>query len=181
MTQREGIGYTSIMHAYAHTVSQWKKMLQNVARWLDKAEAHAKSKSFDPNVLLQMRLAPDQYPLVRQIQAACDGAKFGAARLSGKEAPSHPDTEQTLEEIRARLGKVVAYLETFSAKDFEGAGERKVLLPFLEGKHMVGDDYLVEMVVPNLFFHLTTTYAILRHAGVDLGKRDFLGSLNVQG
>lgn len=169
------------MHAYAHTVAQWKKMLQNVERWLDKAEEHAKKKNFEPSVLLQMRLAPDQYPLVRQIQAACDAAKFGAARLSGKEAPSHPDTEQSFPEIRARLAKVVAYLDGFTAKDFEGAGERKIVLPFLEGKHLLGDDYLVEMVVPNLFFHLTTTYAILRHAGVDLGKRDFIGGLTLQG
>ncbi len=168
------------MHAYAHTVSQWKKMLQNVERWLDKAEEHAKKKSFDPQVYLGLRLAPDQYPLVRQIQAACDAAKFGAARLSGKEAPSHPDTEQTLPEIRERLKKTIAFLETFSAKDFEGAGERKIVLPWLEGKHLVGDDYLVEMVVPNLFFHLTTTYAILRHAGVDLGKRDYIGNLTLK-
>lgn len=168
------------MHAYAHTVSQWKKMLQNVERWLDKAEEHAKKKSFDSQVYLGLRLAPDQYPLIRQIQAACDAAKFGAARLAGKEAPSHPDTEQTLSEIRARLAKTIAFLETFSAKDFEGAGDRKIALPFLEGKHLVGDDYLVEMVVPNLFFHLTTTYAILRHAGVDLGKRDYIGNLTLK-
>jgi hypothetical protein len=168
------------MHAYAHTVTQWKKMLENVGRWIDKAEAHAKAKSFDAQVLLGMRLAPDQHPLVRQIQASCDGAKFGAARLAGKDPPSHPDTEQTIAEIRQRIQKTVAYLETFSAKDFEGAGERKVTLPWLEGKHMVGDDYLVEMVVPNLMFHLTTTYAILRHAGVDLGKRDYLGALTIR-
>lgn len=169
------------MHAYAHTVSQWKKMLQNVEKWLDKAEEHAKKKSFDPQVFLGLRLAPDQYPLVRQIQASCDAAKFGAARLAGKEAPSHPDTEQTLPEIRERLAKTIAYLETFTEKDFAGAGEREIKLPWFEGKHLTGDDYLVELVVPNMFFHLTTAYGILRHAGVDLGKRDYIGGLTLKG
>ncbi len=162
------------------SVLQQKKMLKGLAGWLDKGIAHAKAKSFDPAVLLAARLAPDQYPLLRQVQSSCDNAKFAAARLVGKEAPKHPDTEQTMDEIQARIRTCVAYLDTFKASDFEGAESRAVMLPFLEGKVIQGGDYLVEMALPNFYFHVTTAYAILRHSGVDLGKMDFIGSLNVR-
>jgi hypothetical protein len=162
------------------SVVESKKMLKNLGAWLDKGVEHAKAKSFDPNVLLGLRLAPDQYPLLRQIQASCDNAKFLAARLSGKEAPKHPDTEQTVDECRARINACVSHLETYRAADFDGAETRVVTLPFMEGKVISGSDYLVEMAMPNLFFHLTTAYAILRHGGVSLGKFDFLGSVNVR-
>jgi hypothetical protein len=162
------------------SVLEQKKMLNNLDGWLDKSVAHAKAKSFDPNVLLGQRLAPDQYPLVRQIQSSCDNAKFTAARLSGKDAPKHPDTEQTIDEARARIRAVVTYLDTYKAADFAGAETRAVELPFLEGKVISGSDYLLEMALPNFFFHVTTAYAILRHNGVPLGKHDYIGSMNVR-
>jgi hypothetical protein len=169
------------MSLYDPCIPQARKLLGNLERWLDKAEAFAKAKNFDPNVLLTMRLAPDQYPLVRQIQAACDQAKFAPARLTGKQAPSHPDTEQTIDELRQRIRAVSGWLESFGEKDFDGADTRTVELPFLEGKTLLGRDYYFEMAQPNFYFHLVTAYAILRHAGVELGKRDFVGSLRLQG
>jgi uncharacterized protein len=161
-------------------ITECRKMLSNLDGWLHKAEAHAKTKSFDPNVLVTARLTPDQYPLVRQVQSACDSAKFAAARLSGEEAPKHPDTEQTIEELHRRIAACTSYLGTLTPKDFEGAETRRISLPFLEGKTLAGSDYLVEMAVPNFFFHLTHAYAILRHNGVDLGKMDYIGSLTMQ-
>ena len=159
------------------SVVQMKKMLQNLDRWLEESVAFATKKSFDPNVLLTQRLAPDQYPLVRQVQSACDTAKFCAVRLTGKEAPKHPDTETTMVELRARVGAVVTHLETLAADDFKDADKRRVDLPFMEGKSMHGVDYLLEMAQPNFYFHLTHAYAILRHNGVSLGKMPFIGSL----
>ena len=168
------------MSLYESSVPPLKKHLANLDRWLDAASAHATKKGFDVAVLLQARLAPDQYPLVRQVQAACDAAKFGAARLTGKEAPKHPDTEQTLDELHARVKSVLAYLETFKAADFAGADERFVELPFFEGKKLRAGDYLNELALPNFYFHATHVYAILRHNGVALGKRDFISSLSLQ-
>ena len=159
------------------SVRQFAKMVRQIDAWLEKAAAHAKTKSFDPNVLLQSRLAPDQYPLVRQIQSACDSAKFGVARLAGKEAPKHPDTEQTVDELRARIKSCAEYLDTVKEADLAGAETRHVTLPWLEGKYILGNDYLVEMALPNFYFHLAHTYAILRHNGVDLGKRDYIGGM----
>lgn len=165
------------MSLYENVV-QMKAMLHNLDRWLGKAAEHAKSKGFDPTVLVQSRLAPDQYPLVRQVQSACDSAKFVAARLSGKEAPSHADTEATFDEVRARIAKVTEYLATFSEKDFEASATRKIPLPFLPGgtKGMIGSKYVAQFATPNFYFHVTTAYAILRHNGVDLGKMDFIGT-----
>ena len=157
---------------------QMKKMLGQVSVWLDKAEAHAKEKSFEPNLFVSLRLAPDQLAFARQIQIACDTAKLGASRLTGKEAPSHADTEQTLDELRARLRSVIAYLDGFSEKDFEGAATRSVTQPRWEGKVMTGKDYFIEHVQPNFYFHAAHTYAILRHNGVPVGKRDYLGTLS---
>jgi uncharacterized protein len=168
------------MSLYQASVPQLKKMLNNLDKWLDAAVAHAAKKSFEPSVLLNARLAPDQYPLTRQIQACCDGAKFTAARLTGKEAPKHPDTETTLDELRARIRSVVEYLDTFTEADFAGAKERMVTLPFMPGKALTAADYLNEMSLPNFYFHATTAFAILRHNGVDIGKMAFLGSLNLR-
>jgi uncharacterized protein len=162
--------------AYA-SIMQMKKMLENLDRWLEEATAYAATRSFDANILLNQRLAPDQYPLVRQIQSACDGPKFTAARLTGKEAPKHPDTETTIEQIRSRVRTVVAHLETYAVEDFKDADKRRVDLPFMEGKSMTGADYLVEMAQPNFYFHLNHAYAILRHNGVALGKMGYIGSI----
>jgi hypothetical protein len=159
-------------------VLEMKKLLENMGSWLDKAESHAAEKGYDANILLQSRLAPDMFPLVRQFQNACDNAKFAAAFTTGKEPPAHPDTEQTMDEVRARIATVIAYLDGFTAEDFEGTDSRTVRRPRWEGKSMTATDYFLEHAVPNFFFHLTTVYAILRHNGVELGKRDYLGRLN---
>ena len=169
------------MSLYDATVPQLSKMLANLDKWLETAIAHAKTKAFDPNVLVSARLAPDQYPLARQVQSTCDAAKYAAARLTGKEPPKHPDTEQTMDELRARVATCKAYVETITKADFAGAADRAIALPFLEGKTILGTDYVNEMVLPNFYFHLTTAYAILRHNGVALGKMDFIGSLKLQG
>jgi len=168
------------MNSYEASVHQFAKMLTSLDKWLEASVSLAQKKSFDPNTLLSARLAPDQYPLVRQVQSCCDSAKFAAARLTGKEAPKHPDTEQTMDEIRARVRAVVAHLGTFKTADFAESATRRIDLPWLEGKHLVGSDYLMEMAIPNFYFHVTTAYAILRHNGVEIGKTDFIGGLSTK-
>jgi hypothetical protein len=153
------------------------KTLHNVEQWMDKATAFAETKSFDADVLAQARLAPDQFAFVRQVQSACDQAKYAAAYLSGKSAPSHPDTEQTFAELRQRIRKCLDFLDSVPAKDYAGAEERKVSPPWLGGQWLRGDDYLAHVALPNFFFHATMAYAILRHNGVDLGKMDYIGSI----
>lgn len=165
---------------YFESVSQFNKMLKNLDRWIEKGVEHAKAKSFDPSVLLAARLAPDQYSLVRQVQAACDAAKFAGARLTGRDAPRFEDTETTVDEIRARIHNTVAFLDGLTASDFDGASDRVIALPFMPGKGLTGGDYLAELATPNFFFHVTTAYAILRHNGVSLGKADYIGSLNLR-
>jgi hypothetical protein len=165
---------------YYQTIRQMKKMLGQLDKWLEAAAAFAQAKSFEPSVFLGLRLAPDQFAFARQVQVTCDTAKLAAARLAGKEAPAHPDTETTLDELRARVRTVIAYLDGFTAKDFEGAATRTITQPRWEGKVMTGADYFVEHAVPNFFFHATTTYAILRHNGVSIGKRDYLGALTLR-
>jgi hypothetical protein len=158
-------------------ILEMKKLLQGVEGWLDKTVAFAATKKFDPNTLLQARIAPDMFPFVRQVQSACDSAKYAASRTAGKEPPAHPDTETTIEELKKRVASVVAYLDTFKESDFDGSDDRRVSLPRWEGKEMTGTMYLVQHAMPNFFFHLTTSYAILRHNGVDVGKRDYLGTM----
>jgi hypothetical protein len=158
-------------------VPQYAKMLKNLDGWLEKATAYAKQKDFDVDTLVHARLAPDQYPLDRQIQSACDSAKFSASYLTGQQPPVHPDTEKTIAELRARIRTCIAYLESVKASDMGAAEERRVSPKFLEGKWVRGDHYLLQMSVPNFYFHMTTAYAILRHNGVDLGKMDFIGPI----
>lgn len=164
---------------YPTVIVQFSKLLGNLNAMLDTAAAHAATKKFDIEVLLQARLAPDQFNLLRQVQVACDTAKLGAARLADKEssAPSHPDTEQSLAEIKTRLQSVIAYLGSFSAADFAGAAERRITTPRWKGKSLSGEEFLTQHAVPNMYFHVTTAYAILRHNGVEVGKKDFLGEL----
>lgn len=152
------------------------KTLQNLERWLDKAEAHAEAQSFEVDVLAQARLAPNQYAFARQVQAVCDQAKNAAGFLSGKQPPS-PDSPQTFAELRPMIQKCLDFLETVSAKDLAGAEERKVVLPQPVGKALRGDDFLAHLSIPNFFFHATMAYAILRHNGVELGKMDYIGSM----
>ncbi len=163
---------------YAEIFSQMKKQLSQLEKWLSSAEEFAKTKAFDPGIIPELRLAPDQFSFAQQVRTACDTVKLAASRLTGKAAETHADTETTLEELRARVRSVIAYLDGFSAKDFEGAAAKVITQPRWEGKWMTGADYFVEHAVPNFYFHLTTAYAILRHNGMKIGKRDYLGALN---
>jgi len=165
---------------YYQTVCQMKKHLGQLDKWLEAAAAFATKKSFEADRFLEFRLAPDQFAFARQVQTACDTAKLVAARLAGKEAPPHADTEKTVEELRTRVRTVIAYLDGFTAKDFEAAATRVITQPRWEGKVMTGADYFLEHGVPNFFFHLTHAFAILRHNGVDIGKRDYLGALSLR-
>jgi len=162
---------------YLELLGQMKKLLGQLDGWLAATATHAATKKIDPNLFLGFRLAPDQFAFARQVQATCDTAKLAIARMAGQEAPKHEDNEATLEELQARVRSVVAYLDGFTAKDLADAGTRSITQPRWEGKTMTGADYFVEHAVPNFFFHATTAYAILRHNGVPLGKRDFLGKL----
>ena len=164
----------------AETLTQFVKMLKNLDHWLEAANAFAEKKKFAPDVLVHSRLAPDQYALDQQVQSACDAAKYAAAYLSGQTAPSHPDTEKTLAELRARVRTCVQYLESVKPSAYAGAADKRVAPPWLEGRWFRGADYLAQIAVPNFYFHVTTAYAILRHNGVELGKRDFIGSMPVQ-
>jgi len=165
------------MNLYDATVPIFTKLLSGVDKWLDKATASADAKKFEVDTLASARLAPDQYPFVRQIQAACDQVKFTVAKLTGKEPPKHPDTEKTIAEIRQRIRTVVDYLATFSREDFAGAEERPCGHSWMGGKSLRGADYLAHFALPNFYFHLVTAYDILRHNGVDVGKMDYIVSL----
>ncbi len=167
------------MNLYDLTVTSFLRTLANVDRWLDKAEAHAKDRGFSVDGLLASRLAPDQYPLLRQIQALCDAAKTPTARLAGKEPPSHPDTEKTWAEARARIKTCEACLRTLTPEDFAGADARIVKLPFAPGMGALAKPYVEELALPNFYFHVTMAYAILRHDGVALGKMDFIGPMTL--
>ena len=165
---------------YFELFRQMRKQLAQIDVWFDAAATLAKTRSFDPNVLIHSRLSPDQFAFARQVQIACDTAKQAASRLTGKDAPAQADTEQTLDELRARVHSVIAYLDGFTAADFEGAATRSVTQPRWEGKTMSGADYFVEHALPNFYFHLTHVYALLRHNGVSVGKRDYLGALSLR-
>lgn len=162
------------METFAH-IQHMAKMLRNLDNWLGKGAEYATAKPFDVNTLLQARLAPDQFSLVRQIQSGCDAAKYTAAYLSGQTAPSHPDTETTYAEARQRIATVLGYLETFKASDFDGAADRKIAPAWARGAAFTGANYLLHIAIPNFMFHVTTAYSILRHNGVAVGKMDFLG------
>ena len=161
----------------AVTVDMFTNALTNLSALLEKGLAHATARKFDPSVLVNARLAPDMFPLSRQVQIACDGAKNGVARLTALEPPRFEDNEKTIEELRARIARTIDYLKSVPASAFEGAEDRDIKVPagpdrVLEFK---GLDFVKNFAIPNVFFHITTTYAILRHNGVDIGKRDYLG------
>jgi uncharacterized protein len=146
---------------------------------LDKAAAFAAAKKIDAAILLNTRLAPDMFALTRQVQVATDQAKNGSARLAGVEAPKYEDNETTIDQLKARLAKTVAYLKTLDARQIDGAADREITFPLGPNNkgHMKGDDYLNHFMLPNFYFHLTAAHAILRHCGVEIGKRDFLGAI----
>jgi len=152
------------------------RMLGNLSAILDKAAAHAEAKKLDPAVLIKDRLAPDMLPFSFQVQTATDVAKGCAARLAGIEAPSFADTESTFPELKERIAKTIAFLQSVSAAQIDGSEERNITLKLRAGEFQFqGQGYLLHFALPNFYFHLTTAYAILRHNGVELGKADFLG------
>ena len=153
------------------------RMLGNLGTWLDKAEAHAQAKKFDPAVYLGARLAPDMLPFTKQIQIACDGAKFGVSRLAGVEAPKFDDNEASFTELRERVRATIAFIQSVPASKIDGTEDKDVTIPRRDGPMTLkGEFYLKHYVMPNFYFHLTTAYALLRHNGVELGKMDFLGA-----
>ena len=152
--------------------------LNALAAILDKAEAYAAAKKIDPAVLLRTRLAPDMFDLTRQVQVATDQARRGSSRLAGVEPPSYEDTETTIAQLKARIAKTLAYLKTLDAKQIDASADREITFPLGNDKgHMKGADYLNHSVLPNFYFHVTAAYAILRHCGLEIGKRDFLGAI----
>lgn len=157
----------------ADSMKQFSHMLGALDAWLQKGVAYAAERGFEVDVLATSRLAPDQYTLVQQVQAACDQAKFAAAYLSGQKAPSHPDTETTVDQLRERIGTCRAYVDSVSG--YGEAESLRVAPAWMGGKSIRGDIYVHRVAVPNFYFHVTTAYAILRHNGVPLGKADFIG------
>ena len=148
---------------------------------LDKAAAFTAAKKVDPAVLLGWRLAPDMFALARQVQVACDQAKNGAARLAGVEPPKFEDTETSLEQLKQRIAKTLAYIKGLDAKAIDASADREITFPLGPTKgQMKGGDFLNHFVLPNFYFHLTAAYAIVRHCGVELGKRDFLGAIPIK-
>ena len=161
---------------YQASVPVFIRMLDNLAAILEKAAAHAEARKIDPAVLVASRLYPDMFPLVKQVQIASDAAKGGAARLAQMEPPAYEDNEATLADLVARLRKTVTYLRTIGAEQIDGSEDRTVTWKTRTAtKTMQGMPYLLNHVLPNLYFHVTTAYAILRHNGVEIGKGDFLG------
>lgn len=162
---------------HSASVPIFVRMLSNVNTWLDKAETHAAAKKFDSSVYLGTRLAPDMLPFTKQIQIACDTAKFCVARLAGVEGPKFEDNETTLSELRERINATIAYVKSVPAAQIDGSEEKDITLPRRDGPIiMKGEAYLKHFALPNMFFHLTTAYALLRHNGVEIGKMDYLGS-----
>lgn len=153
------------------------RSLNNLMAILEKGAAHAEARKIDPSILINSRLYPDMLPLARQVQIASDIARRGAARLAGLEAPQMEDTETSFPELIVRLQKTIAYLETLTPEQIDGSEEKSISLPV--GKETInfeGLSYLLYFILPNVYFHVTTAYNILRHCGVELGKRDFLGN-----
>jgi len=159
------------------TVPAFLQILGSLSGILDKAEAHCKAKNIAPEVLLGARLYPDMLPFSKQIQLVCDFAAKGCARLTHSEVPTTPDTEKTFDELKARLASTTAYLKTFTPAQFEGADSREVTFPVGPDKTLTlkGQQFLSAFAFPNFYFHAATAHGILRHNGVEIGKRDFLG------
>jgi hypothetical protein len=157
------------------------RQLNQVSLWLDKAEAHAQAKKFEPAVYLAARLAPDMLPFTTQVQIACDTVKFGVARIAGVDAPKFADEEKSLPELRERIRKTLDFIQSVPAEKIDGTDAKDVVVPRRDGSMTLkGEFYLKHFVLPNFFFHVTTTYALLRHWGVELGKADYLGPLDAR-
>jgi len=162
---------------YTASAPVFGRILSNLSAILDKAEAHCTARKIAPEALLQFRLYPDMFPLVRQVQIATDMSKGAAARLAGVEVPSYADTETTFEDLRARLAKTNDFIKSLKPEQFDGAEDRTITIKTGgQERSFSGSDYLLHFVLPNFYFHATTTYAILRHCGVELGKKDYVGA-----
>lgn len=162
---------------YSALVPPMTHGLKALAAILDKAAAHCQARKIDPAAFLRARLYPDMLPFTAQVQIACDTAKGAASRLAGTEIPSHPDTETTFDELQARIAKTIAHLASFKPEQIDGSDSRTVVLKFPSSTlEFTGQQYLSGFVLPNFYFHLTTAYDLLRHGGVELGKRDYLGA-----
>lgn len=162
---------------YDASVPVFRQMLGSLAAILAKAEAHAKEKKIEPAALLQARLFPDMFPLTRQVQVAADFAKGASARLAGVPVPSYEDTEQTFGELQARIAKTLAFIDSLPREAIAASAERDITTGSgANVRHFKGQPYLLHYALPHFYFHTTTAYAILRHNGVEVGKKDFIGS-----
>jgi hypothetical protein len=162
---------------YQASAPRFVNILKNLSALLDKAQAHAEAKNIEPAALTAYRLYPDMFPLTRQVQIACDTAKGAVARLAGVEIPKHEDIEQTFAELKARIAKTVAFIESVKPAQVDGSEGKEIVLK-MRGQDVKfsGLQYLLGSAHPNFYFHVTTAYNILRHNGVEIGKRDFLGN-----
>ena len=153
-------------------------ILTNLSAILDKAQAHVDAKKIDPQALLGARLFPDMLPMVRQVQIACDSAKGGVARLAGVEIPKHDDTEQSFADLKARIAKTIAFIQTLAPAQIDGTEDKEIVMKLGQNEvRFKGQQFLLGFAIPNVYFHVTTAYSILRHNGVEIGKRDFLGAM----
>jgi hypothetical protein len=165
------------INMYQASIPAFTQMLTSLQGILKKGVAYAEARKFEPSVLINARLAPDMHPLNRQVYIVTDQAKGGAARLCGQEPPVYPDTEVTFPDLDARISKTLAYIKSFKPEQFNGAEDRDINLQFGPNKvTFKGLPFLFHITFPNLYFHTTTAYNILRHNGVDVGKRDFIGT-----
>ena len=163
---------------YQASAPRFVHMLKNLSSMLDKAQAHAEARKIDPAALTTFRLYPDMFPFSRQVQVACDVAKGVAARLAGVEVPRHEDTEQTFPELKARIAKTIAFIETIRPEQIDGSEEKDIVVKLGKQEYRFkGMQYLLNWAYPNFYFHVTTAYNILRHNGVEIGKTDYLGQI----
>lgn len=163
---------------YTYTVPVFIKSLGGLKKVLVKAEAFAKEKGMSEEDFLADRLAPDMFPLVKQVQVACDNAKGAVARLSGTEMPKHEDTEKTFSELLTRIDRTVEFLQSVPESAFADAATRQIILPYYKDKYLTGFDYTREYALPNFFFHLVTAYGIVRKNGVPIGKADYANGIS---
>ncbi|WP_035054781.1 DUF1993 domain-containing protein [Andreprevotia chitinilytica] len=162
---------------YQISVPSFIRMLGNLSTILDKAVAYAAERKIDESVLLQSRLFPDMYPLVKQVQIATDQSKGSIGRLTGIAPPKFPDDETTFAQLQARIATTIGYLKGIPAEALDDTAAKQITLPWMPDRPLDGAPYLLHMAIPNVYFHVTTAYAILRHNGVPLGKPDFIGEI----
>jgi hypothetical protein len=165
-------------HVYDIAVTQFTRTLKGLKKSLEEAQKFAKERNFDDNSFLSLKAAPDMFPLVRQVQIATDNAKGGVSRLSGKQAPVFEDNETTMQQLVDRIDKTISYMAEFKASDFDNYKNQEMRFPWLPGFHIKGQDFFETHLIPNFYFHVTTAYVLIRNAGVNLGKKEFLGNQN---